>query len=336
MVAVTALLSGLGLAACGKRAGPAVTGGTAAAADPALVAIAGSSAGGSSSRIELISPRTGRVAKVVKGVGSGNGMALSPDAKNVYVVGTAGHMVEIQRISVATGKVSVVANGACPAVSPDGRYLAYATGGRFTKVAVRDLRTGHARVIDVGSLLGNGGNFLNQGQLTWLGDGREVIAAPGITASQAAAGITGRAGAGTVNGGQLPPGRQNLIVIKVGPGGLSVRRIVVPDPYQDPFLLISGDLSQERAVLIARMGYAAAGTITRVRLRGDGYQARVVGRLPRGVMPIAIAPHGHHVLFLTGHTPPQLWVASIRNGGLTGKHRLLTGTSRFGVDQAAW
>jgi hypothetical protein len=263
-------------------------------------------------------------------------MALSPDAKNVYVVGTAGRAIEIRRISVATGKGSVVAHGACPAVSPDGRHLAYATGARFTKVAVRDLRTGSTRVIDVGSLLGSGGNFLNQGQLTWLGDGHEVIAVPGITASEAAAESTGRAGAATVGGGKLPPGRQSLIVIKVGSGGLTARRIVVPDPYQDPFLVVSGDLSQQRAVLLARMGYAAAGTVTQVKLRGNGYKARVVGRLPRGMMPIAIAPHGHHVLFLTGHTPPQLWVASIGNGGLTGKHRLLTGTSRFGVDQAAW
>lgn len=231
----------------------------------------------------MISPRTGRVVKVVAGVSTGNGFALSPDAKDVYVVTTAGHAVEIRRISVATGKATVVADGAYPAVSPDGRYLAYATGSRFSKVAVRDLRTGRTRVIELRSLLGNGGNFLNQGQVTWLGDGSELIAVPGITASEAAAKIPARASsasAGMAGSDQLPPGKQTLIVIKVRPDGLAARRIVVPDPYQDPFLVISGDLSQERAVLIARMGYAAAGTITRVSLRGDGCQARVVARLP--------------------------------------------------------
>src|SRR5215475_7302980 len=86
MVAVAAVLAGPGLAACGERAGHALRGGTAAAADPPLVAVAGSSARGSSSRIELISPRTGRVAKVVAQVGTGNGFALSPDSKEVYVV----------------------------------------------------------------------------------------------------------------------------------------------------------------------------------------------------------------------------------------------------------
>ncbi|MGN6682053.1 MAG: TolB family protein, partial [Streptosporangiaceae bacterium] len=283
-VAAAIVLAGLGLTACGHRAGHAVGGGTDAAADPALVAISGSSAHGSSSRIELISPTTGRVAKVVAGVGTGNGFALSPDGKDVYVVGTAGPSIEIRRISVATGKASVVAEGAYPAVSPDGRYLAYATGGRYSKVAVRDLRTGRVRAIDLRSLLGNGGNFLNQGQITWLGDGNEVVAVPGISASEAAARSGAGAGAATAGSDQLPPGRQSLIVIKIRASGLTARRIVVPDPYQDPFLVISGDLSQKRAGLIARMGFAAAGTITRVSLRGDGYRARVVARLPRGVM----------------------------------------------------
>ena len=336
MVAVAAVLAGPGLAACGQRAGHTRPGGAPAAGDPPLVAVAGSPARGSSSRIELISPRTGRVTKVVARVGSGNGFALSPDSKDVYVVGPAGPAIEIRRLSVATGKVSLVADGVYPAVSPDGRYLAYATGGRFSQVAVRDLRTGRTRVIDLRSLLGSDGSFLNQGAITWLGDGDEVIAVPGIAASAAAAERTARAGAGSASGGQVPPGRQGLIVIKIRPDGLAARRIVVSDPYQEPFLVISGDLSQPRAVLIARMGFAAAGTITRVSLRGGGYTARVIARLPRGVLPVVIAPRGDRVLYLAGHAPPVLWAATIRNGRLTGQHRLLTGTSSFGLGEAAW
>ncbi len=336
IVAVAAVLAGPGLAACGRAAGHAPPGGRPAAADPPLVAIAGSSARGSSSRIELISPRTGRVAKVIPRVGTGNGLALSPDSQNLYVVGPAGPAIEIRRISVATGKVSMVADGAYPAVSPDGRYLAYATGDRFSKVAVRDLRTGSIRVIDLRSLLGNGSNLLNQGAITWLGDGDEVIAVPGIPASAAAAGVTAGADGRTAGGDQVPPGRQSLIVVKIRPDGLAARRIVVPDPYQEPFLVISGDLSQQRAVLIARMGYAAAGTITRVSLRGHGYRARVIARLPRGAMPVVIAPRGDRVLYLVGHTPPVLWVAAIRSGRLTGQHRLLTDNGKFGLDQVAW
>ena len=332
MVAGAAVLAGLGLAACGQRSAHG-SAGTTAAADPTLAAVVGSSSNGSSSQIKLISPQTGRVAKVVAG-GTSNGLAISADAKSVYVVRAAGHVIQIRQISVATGKISVVAHGACPAVSPDGRYLAYATGGRFSKVAVRDLNTGRVRMIELASLLGNDGNLLNQGQVTWLGDGNELIVVPGISASEAAADVT--AGAGTVASAQQPPGRQNLIVIRLRPDGLTARQIVVPDPYQQPFPVVSGDMSQKRAVLIASVGYAGAGTISRVSLHGKGYQAQVIAKLPRGATPIGFAPGGDRVLYLVGHRPPQLYVAAITDGRLSGKQRLVTDTSSFGVDQAAW
>src|SRR5215470_4635195 len=122
MVAAAIVLAGPGLAGCGQRAGH---GGARQAGDPPLVAVEVISHG-SHSRLELISPKTGRVAKVVAHVGTGNGFALSPDSKSLYVVGPVGGTIEIRRVSVATGKISFVADGAYPAVSPDGRYLAYA------------------------------------------------------------------------------------------------------------------------------------------------------------------------------------------------------------------
>jgi hypothetical protein len=341
MIAALAALCGLGLAGCGQHAGHGPGGGTrpggsAAAADPPLVAIAVSSTHGSSGRIELISPSTGRVAKVVAQVSTGNGFAFSPDLKSLYVVGPVRGTIQIRRISVATGKASFVADGAYPAISPSGRYLAYATGRQFSSIAVRDLRTGRTRVTDLGPLLGPGGNLLNGGGICWLGNGTELIVVPGVTASFAAAGTAARAGAGTAGSALAPPGRQPYIVVKLGPDGLAARRIVVPDPYQEPFQVVSGDLSQPRAFLVARLGFGAPGTITRVSLRGAGYRTQVIARLPVGVMPVVIAPHGDRVLYLVGHTPPVLWTAAIGNGRLAGQHRLFADTSKFGVDQAAW
>src|SRR5262245_58168659 len=332
MAAGTAVLAAMGLVACGQRA-VHVASGTAAAVDPRLAAIVGSPSNGSSSQIELISPESGRAAKIVAG-GTSNGLALSPDSKDLYVVRAAGRAIEIQRISIATGKTSVVAHGVSPAISPDGRYLAYATGGRFTKVAVRNLSTGRVRMIELRSLLGSDGSLLNQGQVTWLGNGNELIVVPGISASEAAARIPATAGA--TESEQFPPGRQTLIVVRISQDGLAARRIIVADPYQEPFQLVSGDMSQKRAALIAWVGYAGAGTITRVSLHGNGYHARVVAKLPRGAMPVTIAPYGDRVLYLIGHTPTELWVAAIESGRLTDKHLLHTDTSRFGVDQAAW
>jgi hypothetical protein len=365
VIAAAAVLCGPGLAGCGQQAGHAPGGGTrsggpASAADPPLVAIAVSSTHGSPARVELISPSTGRVAKVVAQVSTGNGFAFSPDLKSLYVVGPVRGTVEIRRISVATGKASFVADGAYPAVSPSGRYLAYATGRQFSSVAVRDLRTGRTRVTDLRPLLGSGGNLLNEGGITWLGNGNELVVVPGIAASFAAAGTAAGAAAGTAAGAAAgtaagaaagsaagaiggtagralaPPGRQAYIVVKLGPDGLAARQIVVPDPYQEPFQVVSGDLSQPRAFLVARIGFGAAGTITRVSLRGTGYRTQVVARLPASVMPVVMAPHGDRVLYLVGHAPPVLWTAAISNGRLTGQHRLFADTSKFGVDLAAW
>jgi len=332
MIAAVAVLGGLGLAGCGQRTGH---GAAARAADPPLVAVAGSSAH-NSSVIELVSPTTGRVAKVVARVPTGNGFALSPDSKYLYVVGPVGNVIEIRRISIATGKLTFVADGAYPAVSPDGRYLAYATGHGFTSVAVRDLRTGRTRVIDLRSQLGSGGTLLNQGAITWLGDSDEVVVLPGVPAAFTATARTGRARAERKGVGQTPPGRQPFIIVKVRPDRLAARRIVVPDPYQAPLQVISGDLSQRRAFLIAKMGFGAPGTITRVRLRAGGYRARVIAKLPQGVLPVVIAPRGDFVLYLAGHSPPVLWAAAIGDGRLTGQHRLFVDTGRFGVNQAAW
>src|SRR5690348_6917198 len=117
VVAVTAVLAGLVLGGCGTGRAGAQHPGRPTAANPPLVAVAGSSRHGES-LIELISPTTGRVTKVVAKMSTGNGFALSPDSENLYVVGVVGGQIEIRRISVATGKVSFVADGAYPAVSP--------------------------------------------------------------------------------------------------------------------------------------------------------------------------------------------------------------------------
>jgi len=78
------------------------------------------------------------------------------------------------------------------------------------------------------------------------------------------------------------------------------------------------------------------GTLTEVSLRGRGVVERAIARLPAQIMSVAIAPDGDRILYLLGHTPPALWVATIRNGRLVGRHRLLTDSPKFEFDQAAW
>jgi hypothetical protein len=339
LAAMVVVIGGLVLL---QRTTPPVNG-NGRAADPPLVAIAGitGSARAPAYAIEMVSPRTGRVAKVVPRAGTGNGFALSPDSKNVFVVSFSHFPPQIRRISVATHKISFMADGVYPAVSPDSRYLAYAPGESYTDIAVRDLRTGGTRVINLRSLMGKDGPFINGGTVTWLGDGTEILAVLGEVGGPLGGDTSVTGTAGTASDSRAAV-RFRAIVIRVRPADLSARRIWVSG--RDPSLsVIRGDLSKRRSFLIARQGWPAAGTgkavmgaIVEATLRGRGVVVRRIASLPARIRPVAIAPYGERIMYLAGHRPPGLWAATIRNGRLLGQHHFFTSTPKFGFDQAAW
>jgi len=305
----------------------------AAAADPAVIAVAGSTRSGSSTSIRLISPRTGNVLKVLAPVGTGNGFALSPDGKEVFVVGLVRTAIEIRQISAASGAITEVARGAYPAVSPDSGDLAYATGAQFTELAIRNLRTGSTRVINLALLLGKGATLLNLGTVTWLGDG-QVLAVPGFEA----------VGSGSSGARPRSPGTRRApaagglraVVVTVTPRRLTARRIAVPRRWSRYATVISGDASGPGSFLIARTGVNSPEPVDLITLHGSGVTARQVATLPRGALPVAFAPDGDRVLYLVGHAPPALWVGTIKDGKLTATHRLFTDGRQFGLDAAAW
>jgi hypothetical protein len=77
--------------------------------------------------------------------------------------------MRIVRIRVADGRRAVIADGAQPAVSPHGRWLAYASsrGGAQT-LAVRPTGSGLTQTIGLRRLLGPQSNLLD-GTVAWLG-----------------------------------------------------------------------------------------------------------------------------------------------------------------------
>jgi hypothetical protein len=58
--------------------------------------------------------------------------------------------------------------------------------------------------------------------------------------------------------------------------------------------------------------------------------------LPRDALPEAFAPGGDRILYLRGHGPPTLWVATISGGRLSGARLLFTDNRSVGFDDAAW
>ena len=283
--------------------------------------------------IKLFSPVTGRVVRSVAAGGGGNGFALSPDSRVVYVVGPVKGQIRIERISVATGHGSFVADGAQPAVSPDGRYLAYATGRLFTRLAIRDLRTGVTRVVNLASLIGSASGLLN-GQVTWLGSSAQIVAMPMPFGTAVAARTpSARAAARNSCGRQSQPGRTCVIVVDLSGGHPVARRVRLPGSWSGG--LISGDVASGHTLLVTR-SLVSQPEIGAATISAAGVTVRDVAALPRDALPEAFAPGGDRILYVRGHGRPTLWVATISGGRLSGARRLFTDDSKVGFGGAAW
>ncbi len=287
--------------------------------------------------IKLFSPFSGRILRPVAAFGdtlTSNGMALSPDSRFVYATFNGPRQIHIGRISVATGRLTFVADGAQPAVSPDGRYLAYATGRLSTRLAIRDLRTGRTKTVDLASVIGASSGLLT-GQVTWLGGGAQIVAMPmpfGTALARQARSPS--AAARNSCGQQGRPGRVCLVLVSLTGGHPRATRVYVPGNWgSQP--LISGDVSLGRTLLLAG-SLTSPGEIGAATISAAGVRVQRLAGLPRGVLPLAFAPGGDRILYLRGHGPPALWVAAIIGGRLSGQHRLFTDNHKDGFDQAAW
>ena len=283
--------------------------------------------------IKMFSPVTGRVVRSVAalGTGTGNGFALSPDSRSVYLVRVSHRQIRIQRISVATGRKSFVAVGAQPAVSPDGHFLAYATGRLSSELAVRNLVSGRTRTVDLTRLIGSGSSLIG-GQIAWLGSGTQVAAIPsGNVVAQAADGRSAAAGPDRFCASAT---RLCLIVVDLSAGRIRARRIVIPGLNPS---LMSGDLTRNRSLRMVATRAGGPPSVDEVTISGSGASVTHLANFPPGALAVAFAPAGDRILYLAGHRPVALSVATIRDGRLADVRRLFADSSKGGgFDLAAW
>jgi len=299
--------------------------------DPAVLAVSGSK------QVRLLAATTGSILKTLPIASAGNGLALAPDGKYMFVVEAS---LTLSQVTIATGKTKVIDTGAYPAVSPDSRYLAYATGTSFTQVAVRDLRSGRTRAISLGAMVGAESSLLNQGGLTWLGNGQQIVAVSEpdpvatyvLPAGHTTAGKTKR----TACGQQTSRRGLCAIVINVAPTKLFARSIYLPHvAAQQNIDLLSGDLKAAASFFIAQSGLPDA-VVDRVRLEGWRPLVRQLVELPLQSFAAAMAPDGDRLIYARSGSRPSLWVATVRAGRLGHRRLLTSGSRQFEFNLVAW
>lgn len=267
---------------------------------------------GSPSAIELRSAASGKVVKVLEGPRSVDYQdgALSADGRYLYVARAPGW---IDRITLATRSTHRVARGQNPAISPDGRLLAYNTGRLDSTPVVRDLGTGVARTIDLG-----GHSPGPDDSITWLGDSSTLVLAPQPTPR---------------NCGNVQTSVTCLIIVDLAAGGpQAAHRLVIPGQPGAAFIHVAGVDTKASMLLLAREFPGGHSTLTRVKVSDAG--ASVVNNIPLGErQPVAFSPTGRRIIYQTD-TPRALWSASIGRHHLTHGHRL-TGPGFWGAT-GAW
>ncbi len=245
-----------------------------------------------------------------------NGLALSPDGRSVYVVVNQASSLAIERLSASTGAETYVAEGEQPAISPDGRLLAYGSGpsGSNTLV-VRDLTSGKDQSIDLKGLLGGQTDLLNA-SITWLGDGSKVVVIPGGAANDLMGGTTPPVAAGSCSA--ISEDDTCLIIVSVRAGHpLSAKRHILSGfGFAFP---VMGSSGSSDVVLI---GYADHHTsVYTADLSQQTSRITRLFSLP-SVLPLAFGARGSTFFYLVGHGPESLWLAKVTPHGLKDAHVL--------------
>jgi hypothetical protein len=272
---------------------------------------------GSGPDFQIESASTGTVVKDLGVVNywTNNGLALSPDGRNVYVVVHQPTTTAIEQVAVSTGAQTFVANGEQPAVSPNSRRLAFGTGPSGSQtLVVRDLLSGKKRSIDLSRLLGNRGDLLNA-SITWLDDSK-IVVIPGMVGNDLMGDPTPPAVPGSCD---AAPMKDTCLIVVGDEAGrpLAAKRVILSGlPSNDPVIAASGP----SGLTIANYGGHHSG-IFRANLAQKAADVTRISSLPAAI-PLAFGPRGSTLFYLVGHGPEALWWAKVTPNGLKDAHVL--------------
>jgi hypothetical protein len=289
------------------------------------------SAGGVS---ELRSPLNGTVVEVLGKFGdslTSNGLAESANGQDVYVTLIGKSDIDVEQISTATRKKTIIASGMEPAISPNRRFLAYASGPKYRDIlAVRNLTSGKTTSVGLLNLLGSSTN-LGSATITWLGDGTDIVIDPAEDATGTSSGSTDSTSGAAHSCSAVSDKATCLIVVHFDStnGTFASRRIVIPQ-LGGTFGVISAAGNESHSLVLATWGE----TTNLYDITLSGSTAHVTHLVAMSmVLPVAFDLLGTHIFYIVGHGPTALWVAKIASGRLVQAHRLIASAD---VSDIAW
>jgi WD40 repeat protein len=266
--------------------------------------------------IQIMSATTGALVKDLGAVSgyTSDGLAISPDGQDVYLTVHTQFSLEVERITVANDQETFIADGEQPSVSPNGRFLAFATGPAAKELDVWDLSSGAVRSINLSHLLGNQTDLF-QAPITWLGNGSEIAVVPGGIASD------------LMSNTSLPTTPEScgavsvtdtcLIVVHAKVGDrLTARRLVLKGVSD---VDVTGATGTSDLEMVAYEGHHTF--ICKADLKGNSGDFVRLFAL-KVTLPFAFDPRGTQLLYLVGHNPVALWRTQLTRHRLENAKRL--------------
>lgn len=310
-----AVLVGLGVAV-----GPPLTAASVPAPPGEFVSIAQGHGNPLAWNMALYSSSTGaltrRLATFSELSFTNNGLAFAPDGGAVYFTLIPRHArrrfyLRLMRLDVATGRQTLVADGAQPALSDDGTQLAYAAFPRG--LAVRDLATGQTRTIGLVTQLGQAADLLDA-TISWLADGSDVAIIPSAPAWD----LVGRRPSparwcGTTDAHAVVV----FVHVPAPPAPLSADCVHLGRMALNPAIALSGSQASPSSLLLATDSYGDSTRVEQISQTGTTTRVLTI----RDSLPLAFDPTGTHLMYLVGHSPPVLWEATVANGHLSDRRR---------------
>ncbi len=282
------------------------------------------------------SSATGALVRDLGSVGSAwanDGLAITPDGRYVYLTVFAGQALQLERVDIRTDRRSIVAAGGAPALSFDGRKLAFAAGDRSSTVlAVRRLASRRERRIDLGRLLGRSYD-LSGSSIVWTRGGSAIYVLASSVVHHGRLDRIANHESNASNASSCTHAIADSCLIEISwtrSGRWRAARVALPSNDWIGAGLALDDRRAE-AVFLERLTPSGSELDELDVAQRRAHAAHVVS-LPHALV-VAVDPSGTRVMYVDDSRKPALWSAGISGGRPVQKRELV---ANVGVAVVSW